>query len=344
MANSLKRYLALMPKEEISNLFLHGSCHPYFPVIEISDSIEEDEVNKLLSLANPFDYAFEKFLVTFTTSTILAKGKNVATSASVFSTEVVDIFALTEEARRIGISGIDYEIKPSPCESSFKSYLLEQQVNEAFIGVREILSMMNVKFKDGKKGPALFRTSGFVTAEDVKTALLIGEDILAHSKDESIWSYLLTYTRHQPYPDGIFGYALDAIHIAFSHAQGCEIDADMMKSNLWKGSISNQEPALFDSSESEILKLLASVIEKDKGFKAKIGKQSKDFFSIAMTFLAIKEELQKGAEHVKSVYGSLSQLLAISEDRLMPGSIESFNKVLYLVGVTLGHRGVSDLG
>lgn len=130
------------------------------------------------------------------------------------------------------------------------------------------------------------------------------------------------------------GYAIDAMHIAFSHKQGSDVDRNLAASKL------GQEIA---AAPETLPRQLANLIGQNKDFTKAVGKTPRDFFCVAILFLHIKSELQLGADYIYRTYKTLDGMLARVEDNLLPDDLATFNKVLFLVGLTLGYRGVAGL-
>ena len=306
-------YLLLLRKDDIIDLYKYGRWNVLCPSIKFDGNIEELSINdklvtKLFKQANPFAYSIEYYLVHM-----------ISPKSTFFEVDdILDIIALDRNSFRIGLS-LSPEIKLS--EPIFEKYYIDFQVsNEIFDskkGIDNIFSLFGLK-----KPSSLLKKS--------ELEKIIRDSYLESpvEGDNSIWYYLLRYSRHHPYPKDNRGFFLDSIHAFLNYEKKKEMDVSITKSRI--GKIIVEQDLHVHYSD------LLFQIEIQNEFRKRSEKAHKGYYRIAPLFLMLKETFSEGVhENKKYCNMDLSTFINVMKNKY---DNDILSKALYLLGIVLGRE------
>lgn len=311
-------HLALVRRDEVIELFKNGMLYPASS-IQFSGSIETlpkktKEVAKLFDKTTTIEYSINYFLLyalTEKSTALFKQGLDIL--------DLVSIYPLDEESKRMGLSLVPPVKLSAPIfEENFFGYRENSAIENARKGVKNIgiifgyddLLKSIKKFTDKKHLPIL-------------VALVMDET--GNRKPESIWEYLISYTRNQIYPNGIRGAFLDTMSVVNNYKKG-KIDFKDQKQTTTGRIIVEAENAKY----AELVEYLGT----SSNFVGAADKAYKDFWKIAPIYFMLLEIFSSVSEDGNTVKGrSIGDFVG----SVVKNYDESYLKpALLMLGITLG--------
>lgn len=254
------KQLILIRRDDFIDLFKSGKIFPTY-AISFNCRLEElpDDTQTVEQLLNklPIDaYSINYFLLFAET-----KKKDIVKSGLLIE-DIICIIPLDEEAKRIGLT-LSPEVKLH--EPIFKhNYELHQHINAQINAERGVANIEKIfGFNDLWKSIKKFSKS-----KDLKHLISVILDETEETNPESIWEFLLAYTRTQTYPNDIRGYFLDTMSVV-SAVKNNSFDNRDQKNTSTGNEILTTENPKYHSLVNILLfspKLVEIAEKKYKGF------------------------------------------------------------------------------
>lgn len=321
----MKNYLLLLRKDDIIDWFKSGSYKPYcasqYFDVDIKDLPNHPAFGqKLLDEANEFDYSADYYIVHVTIDKAISPKNKILIEC------MKGIYALDEMTAKIGIV-LDPEITVhSPIwPDAFNKYTQRIEKIRCLDGIINLERIFNMEIN--KYGKTAIEKTGIL---DKSLDLMFSNT--RPSGELSIWTYLLRYERHNPYPSDTRGFFIDAVHVYNSCNKQMELDANMHeKSTIGKMIIGLPENVHFHE--------IVEMIKTQKKFKTDSDLKAKNFYIIAPLFLCLKSMFEDGmSDNVKYGNRTLSEIVETIKKKYDFDKGKSLGMALYLLGITLGRQ------
>lgn len=317
-------YLALMRKQEFTDLYKYGIFHANRDMIKKFDCSIEDLKNNLeffreiFALANAFDSSFTYVFVHYSME------PDNSCLEEIEIEDVQNIYPLDDEAKiGLKINPIDRRIpiQDPLCPEVVFEYRKSKTYSDCKRGtenVWKVFGLSDVQYDYSTK---------IVPNSCIKEVI---DELYRGKRPEgelSIWIYLLRYERHAIYPHTTLGYFMDAIHVVVNKMNGRDVDS-YESTHIYKLLDSLDYNLKSDKIQEEI-----NSSEEAKGIKVIIKRYCPeiDYLKVATIFLKMKNDYADGLTYCKKTI----------EDYLKAWPNE-FPVAAYLLGLTLGHRKTYD--
>lgn len=157
-------------------------------------------------------------------------------------------------------------------------------------------------------------------------------DETGNRQPETIWEYLLTYTRNQIYPNDIRGAFLDTMSVVQNFTKG-HIDLKDQK-------VTTTGKALLEC-EQPTYAILVDYLGASGNFVKAADKGYKDFWRIAPLYFILLDKLSNASEDGTLIDGKPTQAFAESVTRNFDSKF--LNPALLMLGITLGQSSTYKL-
>ena len=270
-------YLTIISRSDFSNLYKFGHIYVH-NVVPFEGKLSDHADDKFLfdavtAYMDTYEYSTEYFLLH------IFKIPFSGSSVEIFVKDIVDVYALDEEARASLAVSLDSRIvlQVSAWNDFFSELNKKQAIRQARAGEFNCFEIFKISNED-RAAVAKLLPKGFVEE--------LFSDLFNHvrpSGNRSIWNYLIRYERHQPYWNDNRGFFSDAIHVYENFKQKSEIDYEIADEVPLGDVIGSCEPKI-----SEIYKLL----KHKQGDDYQVN--GCNYFAVAPLFLYLKSYFKEG--------------------------------------------------
>ena len=213
----MSRYLALIRKQDFSDLYKYGIFHANRDLItEVVGDIDyiRSHVNyfkNIVAFANSFESTFTYLFVYY-------EKTNNSRICDIEIEEVLNIFPLDLEAKILleGDFGSQIRFDDPLWPNAIEQLRIDQKISDCNKGVSNVWKIFELDQEslDECKN---------VLSNDVIKEVVSRKFQNSHSEgDLPLWVYLLMYERHAMYPNATLGFYMDAVHAAINHKAKCE--------------------------------------------------------------------------------------------------------------------------
>lgn len=309
-------YLTIISRSDFSNLYKFGHIYAH-NVVPFEGKLSNHADDKFLfdavtAYMDTYEYSTEYLLLQ------VCKIPFSGSSVELFVKDIVDVYALDEEARASLAVSLDSRIviQVSAWDSFFKELNKKQAIRQSKAGEYNCFEIFKISNED-RAAVAKLLPKGFVE--------VLFSDLYSHvrpSGNRSIWNYLVRYERHHPYWNDNRGFFSDAIHVYENFKQGSEIDYEIAD-EVPLGDVIGSCGTKF----SDIYKLL----RHKQGDDYQVN--DCNYFAVAPLFLYLKSCFKEGGITPASFY---------SNEYLCNGNFYNyfgfdFAVAVSLLGFSLGH-------
>lgn len=270
-------YLTIISRSDFSNLYKFGHIYVH-NVVPFEGKLSDHADDKFLfdavtAYMDTYEYSIEYLLLH------IFKIPFSGSSVEIFVKDIVDVYALDEEARASLAVSLDSRIvlQVSAWNDFFSELNKKQAIRQAKAGEFNCFEIFKISNED-RAAVAKLLPKGFVEE--------LFSDLFNHvrpSGNRSIWNYLIRYERHQPYWNDNRGFFSDAIHVYENFKQKSEIDYEIADEVPLGDVIGSCEPKI-----SEIYKLL----KHKQGDDYQVN--GCNYFAVAPLFLYLKSYFKEG--------------------------------------------------
>lgn len=270
-------YLTIISRSDFSNLYKFGHIYVH-NVVPFEGKLSDHADDKFLfdavtAYMDTYEYSTEYLLLH------IFKIPFSGSSVEIFVKDIVDVYALDEEARASLAVSLDSRIvlQVSAWNDFFSELNKKQAIRQAKAGEFNCFEIFKISNED-RAAVAKLLPKGFVEE--------LFSDLFNHvrpSGNRSIWNYLIRYERHQPYWNDNRGFFSDAIHVYENFKQKSEIDYEIADEVPLGDVIGSCEPKI-----SEIYKLL----KHKQGDDYQVN--GCNYFAVAPLFLYLKSYFKEG--------------------------------------------------
>lgn len=309
-------YLTVISRADFNNLYKFGHIYVHNIVPfegKLSDHVDDKFLfDAVTAYMDTYEYSTEYLLLH------IFKIPFSGSSVELFVKDVVDVYALDEEARASLAVSLDSRIviQVSAWDSFFKELNKKQAIRQSKAGEYNCFEIFKISNED-RAAVAKLLPKGFVEE--------LFSDLYSHvrpSGNRSIWNYLIRYERHHPYWNDNRGFFSDAIHVYENYKQKSEIDYEIADEVPLGDVIASCGDKL-----SDIYKLL----RHEQGDDYQVD--GCNYFAVAPLFLYLKSLFKEGGVTPASFY---------SNEYLCNGGFYNyfgfdFAVAVSLLGLSLGH-------
>ncbi len=322
----MKKYLSIIRKAEFVDLFKYGNLYLRHAVEldgNLSDQAENDNLfQNLTAYMNQYEYSFEYLIIEF-------NAESFAPNQQVRIKDLLALYAFDYAAKREMETSFDprIEVLVSPWGKKFEQLQDKLTIQQNLQGVDNVWQVFNLTEENKKL------CSQIITDKVVNDAFSL---LFANKKAEgelSIWTYLLRYERHSPYPRSTAGYFCDALHAFCNFGQKTSLIEDVAES----------APVFEDIIAQKDFKGAMNVMlncEIPLFHKADDAAQCR-YWVAAPLFLFLKNVFEQGLDDNSANPPVGSSVRAIIEYSKKIGEFE-FSIAAYLLGITLGYDKTYD--
>lgn len=323
MASKFK-YLALVRRDEVVELFKNGIIHPASSITFtgcINDLPQQSgEVEKVFSQKPVIEYSIHYFLLYAETERQIKPLKN-----GLHIQNLKAIIPLDEESAQMGLSLIPpVRLAPPMFVQNYRAYKEKFAIENAKKGIANIEQIFgfddlsnSIKNRDKNKK--------FTIKESLPNLVSIVLDETGEKLPKTIWEYLICYSRNQTYPKGIRGAFLDTLSVVKNHKKGRVIFQDQKQTTTGKA-IAEFENASYNA--------LIECVGASTDFIAAANEAYPDFWKIAPLYFMLLDILTNVSEDGSTVIGKQIR-------EFVSSVVNSYNKAhlapaLLMLGITLG--------
>lgn len=311
-------HLALVRRDDVVDLFKNGFIYPAAS-IQFTGTLESlpkktKEVDKVFAKASAIEYSINYFLLYTET-----EKKAALLSQGLFIQDLVAIIPLDKESAQMGLSLSPSVQLASPMFSAnFLDYQERMALDNAKKGIKnigQIFGFENLiksvkKFTEKKSLPAL-------------VALILDES--GKRQPQTIWEYLVSYTRNQTYPNDSRGAFLDTMSVVNNYNKG-RVDFKDQKQTTTGRVILEQTNRTYN--------VLVECLGASANFVAIANKAYPDFWKIAPLYFILLNILTSVSEDGSIVMGKPIQ-------EFVSSVVKNYDEVylkpaLLMLGITLG--------
>lgn len=311
-------HLALVRRDEVVELFKNGVIYPASS-IQFTGSItslpqKTKEVEKVFPKTPTIEYSINYFLLYVEAekkTPLLTQGLNILDLAA--------IIPLDEESAQMGLS-----LTPpvrllapifTPNYMDYKERMAIDNAKKGIINIGQIFGFDDLmksvkKFTEKKSLPLL-------------VSLILDES--GKRQPETIWEYLISYTRNQTYPNDTRGAFLDTLSVVNNFNKGHIDFKDQKQTTTGKAIIEHEHPTYRDLTEC---------IGASANFLKVANKAYPNFWKIAPLYFILLDILSNVSEDGTIVMGKPIQEFVAS---VVKNYDDAYLKpALLMVGITLG--------
>lgn len=328
-------FLALIRKQDFIDLYKYGYFHINGDMKTMFEGDAESVKNRtdvrshLFRCANAFDNAFTYLIIYY------EKQGPDSSSNRVAIEEIKGVYPL-DNASKQELETINKKILISDPLWPDASTELQQHFD----------------LEDSKKGAQnIWKLFGFdtdineyaqIVPDDIITEYirLIDENQQPQGKG-NIWLYLMSYTRHEFYPEDKLGYFFDATHILYSSATGYEVPNFEGTSHFYFLESLKENGPKESKDIYESIKNSYQIDPNNVGFNNLFEYMNSqcpegfDFYSVAGLYLAFKHQYREGMKVNPSFFEK-----GLIQCKTIYG--KQFELACYILGLVLGHTGTYD--
>ena len=311
-------HIALVRRDEVVELFKNGVLYPVSSV-QFRGDIESlptktKELAKVFDKIPSIEYSINYFLLYAETEknpALLSQGLNIR--------DLRAIFPLDEESARFGLSLMPPIRLETPIfAKSYADYQERTAVKNAKKGIANIGEIFG--FDDLMKSIKKFSEKQSLPAI---VSLILDES--GKHQPQTIWEYLLSYTRNQTYPNDIRGAFLDTMSVVNNYKKGRVDFKDQKQTTTGRAIVEHVHPTY---------KALKECITASANFIKVANKAYPDFWKIAPLYFILLNILSKASEDGTIVNGK-----PIKE--FVSSVVNNYDEVslkpaLLMLGITLG--------
>ena len=311
-------HLALVRRDEVVELFKNGVLYPASS-IQFTGHIETlpqkaKDVAKLFDKIPSIEYSINYFLLYAETEkkqTLFSQGLKIQ--------DLVSIIPLDEESYRMGLSLVPPVHLSAPIfKSNFRDYQEKAAFENAKRGVFNIGEIFG--FEDLMKSVKKFTEKKSIPA---LVSLILDET--GTRQPETIWEYLICYTRNQTYPNDIRGAFLDTMSVVNNYNKGYVDFRDQKHTSTGRIIVEHGDPKYRN---------LIECMGASANFIKVADKAYKDFWKIAPLYFVLINIQSDCSEDGTVVNGKPIQSFV---DSVVNNYEEAYLKpALLMVGITLG--------
>ncbi len=311
-------HLALVRRDEVVELFKNGVIYPASS-IQFAGSVESllkrpKEVARVFAKTPAIEYSVNFFLLYAET-----KREELLRSQGLNIQELVSIIPLDEESARMGLSltppvRLD-EPKFAPNFMDYKEKAAIENAKKGVGNIGEIFGFDDL-WKSIKK---------FTVKKSLSALVSLVLDETGSRQPQTIWEYLITYTRNQTYPNDIRGAFLDTMSVVNNYKKQRVVSKDQKGTSTGRLIVEQEHPLY--------VTLIESVGASDDFIKA-ADKGYKDFWKIAPLYFVLLDAFSNVSEDGALVMGkpikSYVESVAKNYDKA------HLKPALLMLGITLG--------
>ena len=311
-------HLALVRRDEVVELFKNGILYPASS-LQFKGSIETlptkaTDVAKVFDKTPSIEYSINYFLVYAETEKkqdLLKQGLNIR--------DLVAIYPLDEEAARMGLSLMPPIRLENPIfAENYEDYQERTAVGNAKRGISNIGQIFG--FDDLMKSVKKFTEKKSLP---VLVSLILDES--GSRQPESIWEYLISYTRSQTYPNDTRGAFLDTMSVVNNYNKGHVDFKDQKQTTTGRAILGMDRPTY---------RTLIDCLGASTNFIKIANKAYPDFWKIAPLYFILLDILSNTSENGAMVMGKpINEFVA----SVVNNYDEKYLKpALLMLGITLG--------
>lgn len=311
-------HLALVRRDEVVELFKNGILYPASS-LQFNGSIETlptktKDVAKIFDKTPSIEYSINYFLLYAETEKkqdLLKQGLNIR--------DLVAIFPLDEEAARMGLSLMPPIRLENPIfAENYDDYQEKIAVENAKRGISNIGQIFG--FDDLLKSVKKFTEKKSLP---VLVSLILDES--GNRQPQTIWEYLISYTRSQIYPNDTRGAFLDTMSVVNNYNKGHVDFKDQKQTTTGRAILEMERPTY---------KTLIDFIGASTNFIKIANKAYPDFWKIAPLYFILLDILSNASEDGTMVMGKPIQEFVTS---VVNNYDEAYLRpALLMLGITLG--------
>lgn len=311
-------HLALVRRDEVVELFKNGVIHPASS-IQFTGSVqalpqETKKVEEVFSKVPSIEYSINYFLLYAETDKKTPLFKQGLTIL-----DLVAIIPLDEESAQMGFSLTPPVILAAPIFApNFMNYQKRMAIDNAKKGISNIGQIFG--FDDLMKS-----IKKFTEKKSLPAIVSLVLDETGKHQPETIWDYLISYTRNQTYPNDARGAFLDTMSVVNNYTKKRVDFKDQKQTTTGKAIVDHELPRY---------KELIECMGNSANFVKVANKAYPDFWKIAPLYFILLDILSNVSEDGTIVNGQPIQEFVASvvrnydKDYLKPA--------LLMLGVTLG--------
>ncbi len=312
------KHLALVRRDEVIELFKNGFIYPASS-IQFTGSVtslpkKKKEVEKVFSKVTSIEYSINFFLLYAETekkTPLLTQGLNIL--------DLVEIIPLDKESAQMSLSLTPPVRLATPMfATNYMDYQERMTIDNAKKGVLNIGQIFG--FDDLMKS-----VKKFTEKKSLPKLVSLVLDETGERQPETIWEYLISYTRNQTYPNGTRGAFLDTLSVVNNYNKGHVDFKDQKQTTTGKAIVEYEHPTYKD---------LIECISTSANFLRIANKAYPDFWKIAPLYFILLDILSNVPEDGSTVMGKPIQDFVSS---VVKNYDENYLKpALLMLGITLG--------
>jgi hypothetical protein len=321
MANKYN-HLALVRRDDVVELFKNGTIFPLCS-IQFNGALTElvnqsDKVREVFKKTPAIEYSINYFLLyCVSDSKMLSKGLKI--------TDLVKIIPLDEDSYRMGLSLVpEVNIEKPMFSAIYGEYLVSAAIQNAAKGVENISSIFGIS--------DLWRSIKKFSKKHLPGIVALIMDETGRLQPSSIWEYMLTYNRNQPYPNDVRGAFLDSMSVVRNFTKGRVDMKDQKTTTLGKTILECEKPTYAK---------LVKCVKSSADFVTAANKGYKTFWEIAPLYFILLDRLSNASEDGTVIRGQATKEFAESVAKHYDP--KSLKPALLMLGITLGQSSTYKL-
>lgn len=311
-------HLAIVRRDDVIDLFKNGVIYPASS-IQFSGSLESlpkktKDVAKLFNKIPNIEYSVNYFLLYAESEkkvSLFSQGLSIL--------DLVAIIPLDEESAHMGLSlNPSVRLTAPIFTQNFKDYQKNIAIENAKKGINNIGQIFG--FKDLMKS-----VNKFTEKKSLPALVSLVLDETGEHQPQTIWEYLISYSRNQTYPNDIRGAFLDTMSVVNNYKKGHIDLKDQKQTTTGKTIIEHEHPTY---------RTLIECIGASANFLKVANKAYPDFWKIAPLYFILLDILSNASED-----GSIVMMKPIKE--FVTSVANNYDEIylkpaLLMLGITLG--------
>lgn len=311
-------HLALVRRDEVVELFKNGIIYPASS-IQFTCSLKAlsgktKEVKKVFSRTPTIEYSINYFLLY-----VEAEKKTSLLSQGLRILDLVAIIPLDEESAQMGLSFTPpVRLAPPMFAPNYMDYQERMAIDNAKKGIINIGQIFG--FDDLMKS-----VKKFTEKKSLPALVSLVLDETGKRQPQTIWEYLISYTRNQTYPNDTRGAFLDTMSVVNNFNKRHIDFKDQKQTTTGRAIVEHEHPTY-----KELIECMSNSVN----FIKVANKAYPDFWKIAPLYFILLDILSNVSEDGTIVKGKPIQEFVASVVRNYD---ETYLKpALLMLGITLG--------